>query len=191
MTVDDGMIPYMTNDTFTGVVGQEAYPISDLISIDTLVFYLEDVRYNMIELTRDQYFGTGRTENINSLPYNFHLERNFGGATIYVYFRPDQAYEFEYWGKSRLSSVTINQDLELTLDRFYINFLRYILAERLCQEFDFTVPAGVAEQVKRYRRYINKKSAPMDMSMRKLSILQDGMGLNYAAVNLGRGWTPS
>ena len=71
MTVDDGMIPYMTNSTFTGVVGQEAYPITDLISVDTLVFYLDNVRYEMIPLSRDKYFGTGRVENINSLPYNY------------------------------------------------------------------------------------------------------------------------
>jgi hypothetical protein len=159
-TVDDGMIPYKSTGTFSGVIGQEAYPIADLISVDTLTFTIDDVRYPMTDIQRNAYFGSGRVNNIDSLPYSYHVERDLGGATIYMYFSPDNTYTFEWWGTSRLASVTAAQDLELTLDRFYINMLKYELAERLCGEFGFEVPSQVVEQNKRYRRMINKKSAP-------------------------------
>jgi hypothetical protein len=82
----------------------------------------------------------------------------------------------------------INQDLSLTLDRFYINFLKFDLAVRLCAEYNYNVPPGVMKAYEKYVDTIEKKSGPMDMELKKLSSLQRRGGINYAQVNIGKGW---
>jgi hypothetical protein len=82
----------------------------------------------------------------------------------------------------------INQDLSLTLDRFYINYLKFDLAARLCAEFNYSVPPGVAKALSSYEDNISKKSGPMDLRLTKLSSLQRRGGINYGQVNLGHGW---
>ena len=93
-TVDQMMIPYETTYTFTGVVGQEQYTVSDLIDINTLTFTLDTVRYSKLPVSRGKYFGRTRTINIQSLPGEYYFERGLGGGTLSMYFVPDQAYAF-------------------------------------------------------------------------------------------------
>ncbi len=92
------------------------------------------------------------------------------------------------WGQFRLQAVVINQDLSLTLDRFYINYLKFDLAVRLCAEYNYTVPPGVMTQFKKYEDNISKKSGPMDLRLIKLSSLQRRGSINYGQVNIGHGW---
>lgn len=189
-TVDNSMLPYYTKHTFSAVPGQEEYFIQDLIDIETLTFFIDDVRYSMKKEKRRKYFGTPRAENITSLPVTWHLEREFDGARVFLYFKPDTNYPLELWGQFRLAQVVANQDLALTLDRFYINYLKYELAYRLCQEFNFTVPGPLDKQLSVYQAKISKQSAPLDLQMTKLSTLGNKIGLNYADINIGRGWRP-
>lgn len=199
-TSEKSMIPYFTSANFLTVIGQEPYFIPNLVEVTTLVFFLATVRYAMIPVDRDQYFGYPRAESIESLPFNYHVERGFNtnpllgaigeGATIYLYFLPQAVYTMQLWGKFALSKVELNQDLELTVPRFYINYLKYALAQRLCDNFGYDVPSRIAQQLEEYELQIAKKSGPLDLKMKKLSTL-DGLatGLNYAQVNLGKGWT--
>lgn len=187
-TVENGLIPYYEEYNFNAVAGQEKYFIQDLITIDTFVFYINTVRYQTENRARREYFGTSRADNIRSLPGSWHMERCFQGANLYIYFKPDQNYPLTIWGQFRLDQVTINQDLSLTLDRFYINYLKFDLAARLCAEYNYTVPPGVAKALDNYVDSISKKSGPMDMRLTKLSSLQRRGGINYAQVNIGHGW---
>lgn len=187
-TVDNGLIPYYTEYDFAAVIGQEKYFIPNLINMDTFVFFIDTVRYQTQNRGRREYFGTSRADNIQSLPGSWHLERCFGGANLYIYFKPDQAFPLTIWGQFRLTEVTINQDLSLTLDRFYINYLKFDLAARLCAEYNYTVPPGVAKALNKYTIDISKKSGPMDLKLVKLSSLQRRGGINYGQVNLGHGW---
>lgn len=187
-TVDESLIPYYESYDFNAVVGQEKYSISNLISVDTFVFYIDSVRYSTIPEKRRRYFGTSRADNIQSLPGVWHLEREFGGAALYIYFKPDTTYPLTIWGQFRLSEVTLNQDLSLTLDRFYINFLKFELANRLCAEYNYTVPPMVVTELRKYRHMISKKSGPIDLRLTKLSSLQRRGGINYGQVNIGKGW---
>jgi len=187
-TVENGLIPYYQEYDFAAVIGQEKYFIPDLITIDTFVFYIDSVRYQTENRGRREYFGTSRADNIQSLPGSWHMERCFNGANLYIYFKPNLNFPLTIWGQFRLNSVTINQDLSLTLDRFYINFLRYELAERLCAEYRYSTPPGVAKALANYTDQISKKSGPLDLNMIKLSSLQQRGGINYASVNLGHGW---
>jgi hypothetical protein len=187
-TVDNGLIPYYKELDFTAVIGQEVYFIPNLINIDTFVFFIDTVRYQTQNRGRREYFGTSRANDIQSLPGSWHMERCFGGANLYIYFLPDQNFPLTIWGQFRLSEVTINQDLSLTLDRFYINYLKFDLAARLCAEYNYNVPPGVAKALNKYVIDISKKSGPMDLKLLKLSSLQRRGGINYGQVNLGHGW---
>lgn len=189
--VDDGMIPYETTTTFTGVVGQEDYSIDNCIKIDTLTFEKDNVRYPMTYVKRDQYFGSARAENINSLPNSYYFERGLGGGTLSLYFSPDETYTFTIHGVFRLADVALNDDLELTLDRFYISYLRYQLADRICKEYNYDVPAGVAKQLGDLQDQINKQSRLLDLRLRKRSDLQNNrQTVSWGYVNLGNGWLP-
>ncbi|MCW1908628.1 MAG: hypothetical protein KIH63_004775 [Candidatus Saccharibacteria bacterium] len=293
--IEKDMIPYFQKYTFNAIAGQEQYFIPNLEDLETLVFFINDVRYQMRPINRKVYFGSSRANNINSLPFNWHIERCTGGANLFLYFFPQTNYELEAWGTFRLSSVALNQNLlssvtkvnlgrvfaatagtlaagelvindvdlagaygvtqtaanlatvintdvpnvtatvvlneliltntrgsniiietlgtqsttdyvtfynfstqngpiaqtflPLVLDQFYINYLKFSLAERLCTEFNFIVPPGVAKQLLQYQNWIAKRSAPMDLSQTKISTFANGATISYSQVNLGLGWT--
>ncbi len=109
--VDEGMIPYETTYNFNSQIGVEKYFIPNLIQIDTLVFFLDQVRYAMHYTKRNQYFGSPRVENINTLPFEWYWERETGGGSVYIYFKPDRNYPIEIHGTFALDSVSLNQDL--------------------------------------------------------------------------------
>ncbi len=76
------------------------------------------------------------------------------------------------------------------LDRFYINYLKYALAVRLCKEYNYAVPNGAAQQLLTYEELISKRSAPMDLTNATISTLTDEDSyISYGQVNIGRGWT--
>lgn len=187
-TIENGLIPYYQEYNFNAVIGQERYFIEDLIEIETFVFFIDTVRYQTENRARREYFGSSRADNIQSLPGSWHMERCFQGANLYIYFKPNQAFPLTIWGQFRLAQVVINQDLSLTLDRFYINYLKFDLVARLCAEYNYTVPPGVAKALANYEDSISKKSGPMDLRLIKLSSLQRRGGINYGQVNLGHGW---
>lgn len=109
--IEKDMIPYFTKYEFFAVAAQEKYFIPNLEQLETLVFFINNVRYQMRDIGRKVYFGSSRADNINSLPFNWHLERCLGGANIFMYFKPQTNYPIQAWGSFRLTSVTINQDL--------------------------------------------------------------------------------
>lgn len=296
--IEKDMIPYYTKYTFNAIPGQESYFIPNLEELDTLVFYLNTVRYQMREVDRIKYRGSPRANNISSLPFNWNLERCLGGANISLYFFPNLAYPMEAWGLFRLGSVVLNTDLYNTaptaalgsttifgtapnsgiltagqlvingadmvgtyntaldfvtyvntgiipgvtatllanaitlngtvtgttitmttsgnvdpttgltflnfsllagprtqvfqssgMDEFYVSYLRYALADRLCTEYNFIVPQGLAKQLVQYQRWISKRSGGLDLAMQKISTLTGANPVNYGSVNLGLGWT--
>lgn len=109
--VDDGMIPYETTYTFNSQIGVKVYFIPNLIQIDTLVFYLDQVRYAMVYTKRNQFFGAPRVENIQSLPFEWYWETKVGGGNLHIYFSPDKSYPMEIHGIFGLTNVSANQDL--------------------------------------------------------------------------------
>ena len=110
-TVESDMIPYYTKYSFNAIAGVETYFIPNLEAVDTLVFFLDGVRYQMREIDRIQFRGSPRAK-VSSLPFNWNLEKCFGGALISLYFFPDKSYPMELWGLFRMAQVTFNQDLQ-------------------------------------------------------------------------------
>jgi len=188
---ESDMLPYFTRYDFNAVEGQEQYFIPDLIEIETLVFYINSIRYAMRENKRIAYFGSPRAENIESLPFNWHFERSLGGGSIFMYFLPQENYPVTVWGQFGLSQVALNQDLSATYDQFYISYLKYALANRLCIDFNFDVPPGVREQLLKYELMISKRVGVLDLSMKKISTVGKTHALNYGQANIGHGWGTS
>jgi hypothetical protein len=181
--------PSRVNAIFSGIPGQETYFIPNLITLNTLTFTKDGVRYSMSMKQRDEYFGTSRTEGINSLPNSYNVERSLGGSAISMYFLPDESYLFEIKGIFSMAEVSLNEDLELTIEGYYRTYLKYALADRLCANYAFEVPTHVKKQLARYQEMICKQSRKLDLRMQKLSTLQNSQGINWGQVNLGRGWT--
>lgn len=186
--VDEAMVPFETMYTFNAVAGQEAYFISGLLKVDTLVFYLDQVRYAMKFTPRNQYFGSSRVENIRTLPFEWYFERSLGGGTVYLYFKPDRAYPIDIHGVFQIPNVTLGQDLELVFEEFFRTYLRYALMDRICAEYAYTTPDNIKRQLGKYESFIAKKSRKLDLRMTKVSTLTQIGSFNYGFVNLGKGW---
>jgi len=190
-TVDQRLIPYYREYALTAVIGQEKYFIADLIAVETFTFNIGSVRYSTTPASRKQYFGTGRVDTIQSLPYNWHIERKLGGSDLYIYFLPNTNYPMKIWGKFGLTEVADeNVDLSLTYDKFYIEYLRYALAEYICADYNIMFQPQSAQKLKELE-YTLIDLSPKDLTLQKFSTLQSDTGVNYADVNLGRGWRPA
>lgn len=75
-------------------------------------------------------------------------------------------------------------------DSSYLEYLRYALAQYMCSEYGVLFnpeSEKILTSMKRKLMYIS----PPDLSMRKVSILCQGTGINWGDVNIGRGWRPS
>ncbi len=189
-TIEEQYIPYAQEHTMTALQGVSEYFIADLIGVNTYTFFIDSVRYQTVNQQREQFFGSGRNVNITSLPFIWHSERELGGSRLFVFPIPSQNFPVVIWGQFSLSSVTQFQDLELTLDRFYINFLKYELAVRLCNEYGYNVPPRVEKQLQTYYQVIGSQSNTMDLRQKTLSTLGNTQGINWAYINLGQGYTP-
>lgn len=177
------------------IAGQEKYFFPNLVHIETLTFFLENpsttnnVRFSMHEETRFDYFATGRAEGIKSLPYQWHLERVFGGSNVYIYFLPQQDYAFEMVGKFYLDSVTLNQDLSLFYEPSYIEYLLYGLARYLCEYYDVMPALSLTNQFNDMEADLTTQS-PMDLTVRKIQSFSGTVGLSYVDSNGARGYRP-
>ena len=189
-TIDGSTIPYTEKLSLTAVPGQTEYFIADLIDLDVFTFYIGEVRYQTRNQQRQDYFGSFRPMNVQSLPWNWHFERTLNGGNLFIYFVPNVAYPLEIWGSFRLSSVTLFQDLSLTLDTFYTSYLLYLLAQRLCEFYSYKTPENVLLQIEKYDKWISNSTNIIDLKTQKLSSLGSQSTINWGIINLSGGWLP-
>ena len=193
--VEFDMVPYVTQYGFNTIPNQETYFIPNLIQISTMSFFLAQVRYAMLQVPRDEYWGCSRANNISSLPFTYNVERAYvngvSGANVSMYFFPNQVYLMQIEGIFGLTQCDLYQDLSLVYDRFYITYLKYSLAKRLCVEYNYDVPAGVAGLLSDYENTISKRSQQLDLRNTCISTLSSNSALSYAQINLSPGWSPS
>lgn len=187
---DQGLITYFKEYDFPAVVGQEMYFVPGLIEVESLTFNIDTVRFPTNMSKRFEYFGTARVDNVQSLPVKWHVERALGGANIYLYFSPNQAFPMRVWGKFGLLNVVLDTDLELTYDRFYLTYLRYALAEFVCEEINITFQPQAERKLRSLENTLQDIS-PYDLSFKKLSTFQKTGTFNWGFVNFGRGWEAS
>ena len=182
-------IPYYQEYIFDTVQGQEIYYVPGLTSVDSMTFNIGPVRYAMNEETRVGYFGQYRIDNVQSLPFQYRMERTLGGMNVYMYFVPADVYVMKIWGKFELTDVILTTDMSLTLDLFYLEFLRHQLAVWLCGEYGATVPDQVMVNYKILEKKVMDVSPP-DLSERNLNYFGTGWSLDWQVINLSGGWLP-
>jgi hypothetical protein len=186
--MDKAYIPYFNMVTIPAVIGQEKYSIPNLIEGESFTFNIGKLRYPCVSKSRGEYFASGRFDGITSLPFSYHFERTIGGTDLYVYFVPADIYQFKVWGRFGFDEVTLNDDLKLTFDLYYIDYLRHELAVSICNFYKLSIPPQVASCLEAMRLKLRDESPP-DLTMIKKSRLGGKSQLNYAYINLGNGWT--
>ena len=108
---------------------------------------------------------------------------------MFVYFRPDQTYTFDLSGKFGLTQVTLNQDMSLVYDQFYLEYLRYSLAQFMCNEYNIAFAPEKLDMLKKYEKKLMDVS-PIDLTMKKMSFMSGTTSMNWAQANIGKGFTP-
>ncbi len=186
---DLSLIPYYSEYDFNTVQGTEMYFIPNLTEVDSMTFNIGEVRFSMNERTRKEYFATPRVDQLQALPFSYRVERCLGGANVFIYFVPNQNYLMKVWGKFALTEVTLNQDLSLTYDGFYISYLRHYLASKLCSEFGQTFPDGAQKEFMRIEKKL-KSTSPADLSISKQSFFNSGSTMDWQWANLSTGYYP-
>jgi hypothetical protein len=140
-----------------------------------------------------EYHSTTRIDDVIALPFDVSFERTTGGCNMYVQFLPADTYPFKIWGKFALSLLTtgqLPQDLLLTYDLFYIRYLRYLLAQEICNYYGVPFNAELKAVSDRIAGNLNDMN-PIDLTTRKLDLYDDKNAINWAQVNLGKGFTVS
>ncbi len=188
-STDIRLIPYFNQYLFNTAQGQEMYFVPNLLYVDSLTFNIGPVRYSLEEMTRKEYFSGPRVDNIQSLPYGYRVERILGGANVYLYFEPADVYQMRLWGKFGLTDVTLQTDLSLLYDPFYIEYYRYALAQEICEEWGATFPDESKNKLKAMEKKLMEVSPP-DLSLVKRSFFSGQPGFDWQMANLYKGWLP-
>ena len=182
------LIPYFSEYIFDTVQGQEEYFVPNLVYTDSATFNIGVVRYSMIDLSRKGYFSTPRVDNVESLPFSYRIERCLNGSNIFFYFVPADTYTIKLWGKFSLTDVTLTTDLSLTYDAFYIAYLRYGLAKKICEEWGATFPDAAMAEFQRIEKKLLMIS-PADLSIQKRTYFSRQPSLDWQLCNIP-GWLP-
>lgn len=203
--IEIDLVPYYTYIEMPLIAGQEFYFLPNVAAIESATFNIDVVRYPMDFVTRRTYYGSGRVDNINTLPFGWNFNRDLGGGNLALYFLPQADYPLKLMVKLFLVDVSLNTDLTnitTTLpytfvnnsnrgyDTSYIEYLRYALAQYMCSEYGILFNPESASILKKYERKLMYMEPP-DLSMIKMSILTEGTGINWGDVNIGRGWRPN
>ncbi len=187
-STDLRLIPYFQRATFNTVAGTESYFVDDLLYLDSLTFNIGTVRYSLIDMTRKEFFSGPRIDNVESLPYCYRAERELGGMRIFLYFVPADVYVMKISGKYGLTEVTLDTDLSLTYDLYYIEYLRYSLGQEICDEWGQTFP----DQSKAKLMTMEKKLmdvSPADLAIQSRGYFGGTPVLDWQQINIGKGWT--
>ncbi len=188
--VEIDLIPYYTYFEFPAIANTEEYFIPNCVGVETATFNDGVVRYSMTPLNRAQYFGSGRVDNISTLPGSWTFNRSKGGGTLYLYFKPDAAYPIKIMAKFAFTNVGVDEDLTTVYDGSYLEYLRYALAQYMCSEYGIIFNPQSEKILNKIQHELMYESPP-DLILRKSSMLTTGSPISYADISLGKGWRPS
>ncbi len=184
------LIPYWGRIEFNLVQGQERYYIPNLLAVETFTFNIGEVRFPTFKSSRQQYFGDGRVDNIQSLPFQWHVERELGGMYFYVNYRPDSNYIAKITGKFGLTNVELQTNLAKIYDGFYIEYLRFALGEYMSLEYDITFAPDKKRMLTQMEKTLRNVSPP-DFKQRKVRFMNTNTPFNWAHANISPGYNVS
>lgn len=201
------LIPYWNYIELPLIPGQEFYFLPYVAQVEVATFNIGDVRYPMSSTPRAKYYGSGRVDNISTLPFSYNYNRSLNGGNLAIYFEPSGDFLLKLMAKIFLVNVSLDTDLTNVslnvpytfvlnsnqgLDTSYIEYLRYALAEYICSEYGVQFNPESKKILSIMQRALMNISPP-DLSMKKSSILMANRnsGLTWADVNVGHLWRPS
>lgn len=160
------LIPYFTFYTFNTVAGTEKYSVTNLVQLDSYtVTYTNDKLRMVANVTsREQYWGTGRVDGLQTLPFRFNPVKTKGGMDLYFYPLPDKVYAVKLWGRFALSSVTLTTDISTTYDLFYIAYLEHKLAYYICNQNGIILSPATIKELETFEQKLSVVSPP-DLSI--------------------------
>ncbi len=183
--IETDLVPYWAYIQLNLVPGQEYYFLPYVAAIESSTFNIDVVRYPMDSVTRRNYYGSARVDNISSLPFSYNYNRALGGGNLAMYFLPESNYTLKVMAKLFLTDVTLATDLtNITqvglpytfvnsanqgYDTSYIEYLRYGLAQLMCSEYGIIFNPESAAILKKYERKLMYISPP-DLSAIKTTI---------------------
>lgn len=184
------LIPYYNlNEATTTVIDQEKYFIENCAEIAGVSFDLNDVRFNMQRIPHNQYFSASRVNNLTSLPFTFSSLRTPGGTDLYLYPLPDDTFNLNIFGKFYITDPTLSTELNDTFDKAYTEYLRYALAEYMCQEYGCSLPPNAYRRYKEVKAKL-KKFSSIDPTVRKAGLNTGNASLPPQVLSLYTGWLP-
>lgn len=194
LNITGEFIPYIKDDKFTTVPGQETYSIqtllNDMSSIREVSLTWNNIRYYLSQATEKEYKTSPRADNISSLPYEYYIQRiSESGYNLSFYFIPDKEYTITITYKISYDELSIGQDLTQITDNFFISFLEAKLAERLCLYYNIDPPTNLDKLLFKLEKKI-KNMTPPDLISRRSGFLRNNNTINYGDVNLGKSWRP-
>ena len=174
--------------SITTIPGQESYIISGLTSVETVTLLDGNIRYELMDATTREYFGSGRALNIMGLPSQYFLERHaLDSYTIYLYSIPAQAYQLNIKGAAGLSEANLSDEIDDNLD-FYCDYYTYKLADAICTFNKLDTPPQTIKKLNEYQQILTGMSLP-DLKIKSSELLCGNTMPSYAQLNIGRGWT--
>jgi hypothetical protein len=167
------MIPYTHIEHLTCIAHSEELFVKHLLALDTLTLQEEEPRCYALQalplLGRKEYF----THDYPSFlrPRFYHLEKTKGGSLLFLSPTPDKAYLLKLVGKFGLTEVHYNDDLSIFYDRDYLLYLRYGLADYLCDLYNhpFLARGRLNAIESKLRDY-----SPLDLTQQKTSLFNLG-----------------
>lgn len=192
LCINTKMIPYYKEYVTAAVIGQEKYFIPNLVEPFSVTFNMTTVRYATSQLTRRQFHSTTRVDGIIAMPFNSSFERTLNGCDLYLQFLPAETYPLKIWGKFSYEFVThgdLINNMLLTYDLFMIRYLKHLLAKEICNYYGVEMPPQIEQVLQRISDNLNDMN-PIDLTSRSISLYNEKNSLNWAEVNLGRGFTP-
>jgi hypothetical protein len=188
------LIPYFTLYTFNTVAGTEKYTVTGLVQLDSYTVSYTDDKLRMVSspVSREEYWGTGRVDDLQTLPYRFNPIKTKGGMDLYFYPLPTKVYVVKLWGRFALSSVAFTTDVSLTYDLFYIAYLEHKLAYYICNQHGLNLPQATMKEIEAFEQKLSVTSPP-DLSMVKVSLFGGNRGADITrtvALSVFGGWMP-
>lgn len=167
------MIPYTHVEHLTCIPNSEELFVKHLLTVDALTLHEEEPRSYALQtlplIGRKEYF----THDYPSFlrPRFYHLEKTKGGSLLFLSPTPDKAYLLKLVGRFSLTEVHYNDDLSIFYDRDYLLYLRYGLADYLCDLYNHPFSAkGKLNAIESKLRDIS----PLDLTQQKISLFNLG-----------------
>ena len=147
------------------------------------------MRIGLREQGRGRYDGENRVNDTQAPPGYFNYEKVLGGVNLSVWPLPSSDYTVTITGLFALSSVTMNTDLSLTYDDFFIVFLKLLVIRRLAAKYKRKLDQTYKDMLVEAKEAIENSFNEPDFTSTPLSLVDGGTTIDSTEAQIY--WTYS